>query len=138
MELLDKAKVLKTIEKLDVHDGMRVVTADRLCGFEWTKGDMYGLIKDMTGCKWTRVEDGLPELKEDEYGDYRSDHVLVWLSNDYDGVQYMICYHFKNADEEESWLIPSMLCYDWHDIHSGRVHPIAWMPLPEPYKEDKA
>ena len=57
MELLDKAKVLKAIEKLDIHDGMRVVTADRFCGFEWTKGDIYRLIKDMPCIEISDKED---------------------------------------------------------------------------------
>ena len=24
----------------------------------------------------------------------------------------------------------------WHDTHSYRIYPTAWMPLPEPYKEN--
>ena len=24
----------------------------------------------------------------------------------------------------------------WHDTHSYRIYPTAWMPMPEPYRED--
>ena len=47
MDLLDREKVLKAIEEIDIHDIMNNINTDRRCGFEWTKYDIYKKIKNM-------------------------------------------------------------------------------------------
>ena len=88
----------------------------------------------MTKQGWIPVSERLPKLREDEDDTFISDNVLVWLSHEFDAENPMICYYFK-YDEWEGF-VPTALCKDWQDINSGLIHPVAWMPLPEPYVKE--
>ena len=73
--------------------------------------------------KWIPCSERLPELDEDGY----SDKVLVCFAN-FTGCE--IC-EYRECDDCHGWYVGDT---DDNPEDIG-IHVIAWMPLPEPYKE---
>ena len=73
--------------------------------------------------KWIPCSERLPELDEDGY----SDKVLVCFAN-FTGCE--IC-EYRDCDDCHGWYVGDT---DDNPEDIG-IHVIAWMPLPEPYKE---
>lgn len=82
--------------------------------------------------KWISVKDGLPKehICDDGYVE-PSDYVLVWG----DHGNYGVSRYWGNRKSK----IENLNSYkDWVDLDWVVQKPIAWMPLPEPYKEGEA
>ena len=78
--------------------------------------------------KWTPCSEGLPPVYYDMDGNWTSEFVLVFTDcGNYDIGQYNPVGVFqKNEDDGLVWV-----------GKPGKGGIIAWMPLPEPYKETK-
>ena len=74
--------------------------------------------------RWIPCSERLPELDEDGY----SDKVLVCFSN-FTGCE--VC-EYRECDDCHGWYVGDS---DDNPEDVG-VHVIAWMPLPEPYREE--
>lgn len=73
--------------------------------------------------RWIPCSERLPELDEDGY----SDKVLVCFAN-FTGCE--IC-EYRDCDDCHGWYVGDT---DDNPEDIG-IHVVAWMPLPEPYKE---
>ena len=75
------------------------------------------VVRKLSERKWIPASERLPEV---------GSPVLVWLYEDY----YLSCLH--RIDDTLCWDFDefSLEGEDFYDV-------VAWMPLPEPYKEDK-
>ena len=85
--------------------------------------------------RWIPVSERLPEefICDDGYVE-PSDYVLVWGDNENYGVSRYWGNRRSKIEDPNSYK-------DWMDLNWVVQKPIAWMPLPEPYKaesEDKA
>jgi len=113
-----------------------------MCNFTYEDADKRPAncpLKEEQEYKWIPVKERLPELNERvlisaiEYGDSSESQTVVAISSRYvfrvfswdkNGVE------LKVYDADHKWTEP------WQYFHqSYRI--VAWMPLPEPYKEEK-
>lgn len=90
---------------------------------EYKQGYRDGL-HDKPEPHWIPCSERLPELDEDGY----SDKVLVCFSN-FTGCE--VC-EYRECDDCHGWYVGDS---DDNPEDVG-VHVIAWMPLPEPYREE--
>lgn len=84
--------------------------------------------------RWIPCSERLPETHKEASifeDDYKcSDAVIVSLAEPFEGDVVVIATYDEGHDEE--------LRYGWGDAFYGEALKVtAWMPLPEPYKEDK-
>lgn len=93
------------------------------------RGKMDKYIKRMGN--WIPVSEKLPEefVCDDGYVE-PSDYVLVWGDHGDYGVSRYWGNRKSKKEHPNSYK-------DWMDLHWIVQKPIAWMPLPEPYKEQK-
>ena len=80
-------------------------------------------IESLNGTRWIPVSERLPDA---EYGE--SDSVLCCTES---GLMYILYWNGGN------WCVPTGEPYQWINYETGwHDKVIAWMPLPEPYRED--
>lgn len=107
-------------------------------GEYWKHEEVVGVLEKRPSVGgWIPCKKRMPELNDDRYvssdGRYRSDPVLVTYISVLDGKPY-------TAEETAIWRDDD--CWYWGDSENGidddvKVKIIAWMPLPEAYKEGK-
>lgn len=93
---------------------------------EKSKADFIALCADESDSenpnKWIPVSERLPEVALDEYGIRCSKDVLVC-----DGADLRVGYFVKNIKRDFNY---------WVVYGEYYIEPKAWMPLPEPYKQE--
>ena len=88
----------------------------------------------MNDSRWISVKERLPEIKE---GDDSIRVIATWTYQGYSIINVSEL-TFSN-DLESLWVDddgPNEGFCDWIEDGYERVEAIAWMPLPEPYKEE--
>lgn len=97
---------------------------------DYEKGfcDAIDLVLDLPSAQqWTPCSEGFPEehLCDDGYVE-PSDYVLVWG----DHGNYGVSRYWGNRRSKSDYK-------DWLDLDWIAQKPIAWMPLPKPYKKEE-
>ena len=85
--------------------------------------------------EWIPVSERLPEVRYDKCGNLISNEVIIWCEKDSVGGEY--------EWYDVGFFRPTVECFETVSeegyfetiCHISKVK--AWMPLPEPYKEDK-
>ena len=113
-DLIDRQAAINAIDKL----------SDEPIGYlEAAIDALVDLPSAQPESKWIPCSERLPELDEDGY----SDKVLVCFAN-FTGCE--IC-EYRDCDDCHGWYVGDT---DDNPEDIG-IHVVAWMPLPEPYKE---
>lgn len=89
-----------------------------LC-YEGEKGNI-NLVVGRKKCKWIPCSDMLPDDEEKM--------VLVQVSGKYENITFEDALEIASYSQKEGWILEAYPEFEG-------AHPIAWMPLPEPYKE---
>ena len=111
--MIDEKKLIKELSKNSVFE--KITNAEGKNVFEIIEAQ-----PQVGG--WIPVSERLPE---DEYG------VLVTVNGKHNNTTFIDALEIAEYDSDEGWIIEGYL--DW-------INPdvTAWMPLPEPYKEERA
>lgn len=120
MRAIDADALHKRIKAKNTSNAMmRVMKAECLAEID----DAPTIEPERKTGKWIPCSERLPELDEDGY----SDKVLVCFAN-FTGCE--IC-EYRDCDDCHGWYVGDT---DDNPEDIG-IHVVAWMPLPEPYKE---